>query len=363
MRHSPTLFNLVFQLLLFSLAVHQQEAYEFNNKSLQLLVAAFADDLQLTTSSKAGAKLLIKSLEQFLSWSRGMKAKPQKCIAHSFVQGKPANPDLKINNVPITNLQEAGEFKYLGRWFEPNAKEQKLRERLTTFTRNFLKKVDAMPLYGSQKAWSVQHLLLSRLTWSLMIHDLSLPFAKKMDKIIKPFLKKWWGFVRSANTVILFTGSKNTVGLRHKRVETLYKQAQSIKLDILRSSQDSDMHGVYNVIMEKSSNWSKKFSASAEWERLIKFFSYRSLAKQSAGLGHRLRDLRTTRPDLLKRFEVEATDELLNSLNKLQVQGQWKEWSKCMINDFTWNKVLREGNPAYISFQLKAVTNTLPEFR
>ena len=82
------------------------------------------------------------------------------------------------------------------------------------------------------------------------------------------------------------------------------------------------MHGVYNVIMEKSSNWSKKFSASAEWERLIKFFSYRSLAKQSAGLGHRLRDLRTTRPDLLKRFEVEATDELLNSLNKLQVQGQ-----------------------------------------
>ena len=120
------------------------------------------------------------------------------------------------------------------------------------------------------------------------------------------------------------------------------------------------MHGVYNVIMEKSSNWSKKFSASAEWERLIKFFSYRSLAKQSAGLGHRLRDLRTTRPDLLKRFEVEATDELLNSLNKLQVQGQWKEWSKCMINDFTWNKVLREGNPAYISFQLKAVTNTLP---
>ena len=357
---SPTLFNLVFQLLLFSLAVHQQEAYEFNNKSLQLLVAAFADDLQLTTSSKAGAKLLIKSLEQFLSWSRGMKAKPQKCIAHSFVQGKPANPDLKINNVPITNLQEAGEFKYLGRWFEPNAKEQKLRERLTTFTRNFLKKVDAMPLYGSQKAWSVQHLLLSRLTWSLMIHDLSLPFAKKMDKIIKPFLKKWWGFVRSANTVILFTGSKNTVGLRHKRVETLYKQAQSIKLDILRSSQDSDMHGVYNVIMEKSSNWSKKFSASAEWERLIKFFSYRSLAKQSAGLGHRLRDLRTTRPDLLKRFEVEATDELLNSLNKLQVQGQWKEWSKCMINDFTWNKVLREGNPAYISFQLKAVTNTLP---
>ena len=193
-----------------------------------------------------------------------------------------------------------------------------------------------------------------------MIHDLSLPFAKKLDKIIKPFLKKWWGFVRSANTVILFTGSKNTVGLRHKRVETLYKQAQSIKLDILRSSQDSDMHGVYNVIMEKSSNWSKKFSASAEWERLIKFFSYRSLAKQSAGLGHRLRDLRTTRPDLLKRFEVEATDELLNSLNKLQVQGQWKEWSKCMINDFTWNKVLREGNPAYISFQLKAVTNTLP---
>ena len=93
---------------------------------------------------------------------------------------------------------------------------------------------------------------------------------------------------------------------------------------------------------------------------IIKFFSYRSLAKQSAGLGHRLRDLRTTRPDLLKRFEVEATDELLNSLNKLQVQGQWKEWSKCMINDFTWNKVLREGNPAYISFQLKAVTNTLP---
>ena len=93
---------------------------------------------------------------------------------------------------------------------------------------------------------------------------------KKMDKIIKTFFEK----MVSVNTVILFTSSKNTVGFRHKRVETLYKQAQSIKLDILRSSQDSDMHGVYNVIMEKSSNWSKKFSASAEWQRLIKFFSY-----------------------------------------------------------------------------------------
>ena len=193
-----------------------------------------------------------------------------------------------------------------------------------------------------------------------MIHDLSLPFAKKIDKIVKPYLKKWWGFVRSAKTVILFYWFKEHCWSQTKRVETLYKQAQSVKLDILRSSQDSDMQGVYNVIIEKLSNWSKKYSASTEWERVIKFFSYRSLAKQSAGLGHRLRDLRTTRPDLLKRFEVEATDELLNSLDKLQVQGQWREWSKCMLNDFTWNKVLREGNPAYITFQLKATTNTLP---
>ena len=84
------------------------------------------------------------------------------------------------------------------------------------------------------------------------------------------------------------------------------------------------------------------------------------MARQSAGLGHRLRDLRPTRPDLLKRYEEEATLNLLTSLDKLQMQGEWKKWNDCMINDLTWNKILREGDPSYISFQLRATINTLP---
>ena len=76
------------------------------------------------------------------------------------------------------------------------------------------------------------------------------------------------------------------------------------------------------------------------------------------GLGHRLRDLRPTRPDLLKRYE--ATLNLLTSLDKLQMQGEWKKWNDCMINDLTWNKILREGDPSYISFQLRTTVNTLP---
>ena len=179
-----------------------------------------------------------------------------------------------------------------------------------------------MPLFGSQKAWAVQNLLLSKLTWSLMIHVLSLAFAKKLDRIMLPYLKKWWRFVRSANTVILFSGSKKTVVLRHKRVQTLFKQAQSIKLDLLRTSSDSDIVNTYWVISERTKNWSKKYSASKDWERLLKYFSYRTLAVQRAGMGHRLRDLKPTCPDLLKKYEEEAMGELLHSLKKLQMQGE-----------------------------------------
>ena len=77
-------------------------------------------------------------------------------------------------------------------------------------------------------------------------------------------------------------------------------------------------------------------------------------------MGHRLRDLKPTCPDLLKMYEEEAPGELLHSLEKLQMQGEWKSSSTCMQNDFSWNRILREADPSYISFQLKATTNTLP---
>ena len=188
---SPTLFNLVFQLLAATLACSKEEAYRFSLKNaeekIDLLLAAFADDLQITISTKAGSKVLIKQLSRFLSWSKGMRAKPQKCVAHSFENDKPCNPNIEID----------------GR--------------------------------------AIQNLLLSKLTWSLMIHELSLAFAKKLDRIMLPYLKKWWRFVRSANEVILFSGSKKTVRPRHKRVQTLFKQGQSIKLDLLRTSSNSDI--------------------------------------------------------------------------------------------------------------------------
>ena len=73
------------------------------------------------------------------------------------------------------------------RGFRKNNKNSRVfpHKNISLYSR--LKKVDAMPLYGSQKAWSVQHLLLSRLTWSLMIHDLSLLLPKKWTKLLNLF--------------------------------------------------------------------------------------------------------------------------------------------------------------------------------
>ena len=124
---SPTLFNLVFQLLLATLACFKDEAYHFSLKNteekIDLLLAAFADDLQITTSTKAGSKVLLKQLSRFLSWSKGMRAKTQKCVAHSFENGKPCNPNLEIDG------KDMKEFKYLGRWFEPDQQEKELKKK------------------------------------------------------------------------------------------------------------------------------------------------------------------------------------------------------------------------------------------
>ena len=62
------------------------------------MLSGYADDVCVMTGSRRGIsaaknnETVLKRLEEWLSWSQSMKAKPKKCIAAGLIGGKVADP-------------------------------------------------------------------------------------------------------------------------------------------------------------------------------------------------------------------------------------------------------------------------------
>ena len=78
---SVVLFLIAFNLLLDLLQVDRSLGYKLSFSSDPTTNRVFADDLTLLLDRLDRMKRLIELLEEFLAWTRMMRAKPSKCIA------------------------------------------------------------------------------------------------------------------------------------------------------------------------------------------------------------------------------------------------------------------------------------------
>jgi len=75
---SPILFDAVFELFLRHIVQHAGKGYKWLHHPI-VLFAAYADDLHITTTTKEENQEALDSCQEWLVWSRTMKAKPKKC--------------------------------------------------------------------------------------------------------------------------------------------------------------------------------------------------------------------------------------------------------------------------------------------
>jgi hypothetical protein len=115
---SPLLFSLLFNALLTKLSkLNAKEQLGFLNEMGQRkLHRAFADDLALATETRANMQIALTAVEDFCQWS-GMRVNASKSEASGWDFRRKLALDtisFMIDNVPLTPLDPANPYKYLG---------------------------------------------------------------------------------------------------------------------------------------------------------------------------------------------------------------------------------------------------------
>ena len=158
---STILFDVVFNLLLDFIKSSGISGYKFKNVRVNSLQKAYADDLTILTNRVDAHQHVLTLIDNFLLWTRKMKAKPRKCrsLAMKYFTQKlkqeftphndhtfaPFDPKLTLGGSPIQFIGDEP-FRFLGRFQGYDASttekigQQKIREQF----KNHLETVDRM---------------------------------------------------------------------------------------------------------------------------------------------------------------------------------------------------------------------------
>ena len=375
---SPVLFNICIQPLLDTLhtfATGKGWSYTFaQNANISRDVSAYADDIELCTWNPPACQTLLDLADGYLIWSRSLVARPEKCFAtamrlkntsaHSSGHYRPFDPQLTITGQPLQYLDD-GNFKYLGRPLNTQLSEDTCRKDIKATLVALLEKLNNAALPSTAKLWLYHHFCTTKLSWFLLINDLTLTFVKDLQATALKYLKSWSGLPRCANSALLFVGDRSRFGLRVRNLETLWKQQQNVKLSLLRSSNDDRCKAVLELICQRQGSWAKKFAPavlSQCAQAVVEANSspppaQLSLGPESAPPRLEPRSVRRRANAYIKDLDVGSQ---LEHLGSLQMQGRWLEWSQRMHMDLNWNQLIYNWSDAELRFALQAVSDTAP---
>ena len=272
------------------------------------------------------------------------------------------NPNLYISGTPIKPITHSG-FKYLGVTIEPTTQEQISREKILQTISQHMSTVHDTPLAKTAKLFIYNHHIIPRLSWWFTTLELSLSFAKHLHKLVLPYLKKWCGLPRSANTFILFCGSKSKPGLKLKRIPTTWKQCKASMLQILRRSRDPRIRALYNARLlreEARSINNNRYAPCVELECALASAPDTSTSTCANPSQIENSHDQATRAHVASYIHEIDTAQQLNYLSKLQMQGCWSKWDNLMNVDFSWKKLTYGTSNGILRFLLNSATNTLP---
>ena len=348
-------------------------SYTFSqNAQISRDVSAYADDLELCSWSPLACQSLLNLTQDYLTWSRSLIARPDKCFAtamrltHTTAHSKghygPFDPKLTIAGEPIQYLGDH-DFKYLGRQMNTQLSENTCRNDIKTNLVALLKRLDDADLASTAKLWLYHRFCTTKLSWFLLMNDLTLTFVQELQAIALKFLKSWAGLPRCTNSAVLFVGERNRFGLCIRNLETLWKQQQHIRLSLLHSSTDHRCKAVLEIICKRQGSWTKKFAPAVLFQGVQTVVESNTDPPSLIQHTTAERKQQTKQQQPIRRQGNSYIKDLdigsqLGHLKSLQVQGRWLEWSQQMRMDRNWNSLIYNWSDAELRFALQAVTDT-----
>ena len=287
---SCILFNCVFQMLLnLTSQMTERNGYHLKDSTTVLHDQAFADDISITTSTPELNQKTINVAVKFLNWFM-LQANPKKCISMAMKKFDPRympkidyerygataycpfDPNLKIGEEKLKFIVDVAanpetlqrdHFKELGRFISVDLKEEKVKKEIRRRLLNDMDTVDASGVNGLDKLFIYEHFVVRRLSWVFLVHDLSLSFARELNKRVIPRLKSWAGLYRSSDIGTLFR-LRDHLGLQLTSIEHHYEHLQLVKCCLLENSKDENIRSLYKMRAERVISQSNRWSAPKE---------------------------------------------------------------------------------------------------
>ena len=97
--------------------------------------------------------------------------------------------------------------------------------------------IDRSHFTGTQKLWILQHLLIPRIQWPLLIYEIPFSLAFKLEQKVSVFIRKWLHLYHSTSS-LCFYSSASPCSLPIKSLSSALKASKISGYLLLRNSQD-----------------------------------------------------------------------------------------------------------------------------
>ena len=349
---------------------------------------AFMDDLSILTPSVLETERALRRTDTVLKWAR-MKLKAQKSRSVVISSGKPLSvAPFSVDGCPIPSLQEKP-LKTLGRFYDSTISDEKSRDELKDKLLGGLRAIDKSHLSGFMKVWTLQHLLLPKVQWSLMLYEISLSWVERLEMTVSRYIRKWMGVSRNLTGVALY--SKDVpCPFKISRLSTVFKTTKTNAYLQLAQSKDAQVKfGAAEV--RTGRKWTASSAAKGAedrlwqdelmglvpegrsgfgWKRKWKKGDLRGLAERRSNVATTVKGFRAQwqdcvqskgrayRQGVIAKLRLEEGERLMVTALQQNLQGQWTRWKDVVQRDFGWKSLLSM-KPSLVRFSVGATYDTL----
>ncbi|XP_063418448.1 uncharacterized protein LOC134701249 [Mytilus trossulus] len=324
----------------------------------------FMDDLTITTDTHIQARWILKALEETVTWAR-MSFKPKKSRALIIRKGK------RTHQVELKVQGEHGEvipsiidnpIKCVGKWYDDSLSDKNDIKRIEQQVSEGMRSIDKTGLPGKLKAWIYQHGLLPRISWPLMLYEITLTTVEKLERTINRHLRKWLGVPPSFTTVGLYSRTAK-LQLPFTSLVEEFKVSKSRLVMTLKESRDHKVRTA-GVQVRTGRKWSASKAVSEAESRLRHKDIVGTVAVGRQGLGTSKsvfwKNANTQERRSLVQREIKSREEENRQAKtvELESQGAWSRWD-LEQRSLTWSDIWRY--PQYqLQFLLRLVYDVLP---
>jgi len=299
----------------------------------------YADDALIVAKSQKAAQGLIKLFEAWCSWSK-MDIRLDKCISFGMSMGQTKYqqilPKVALDKGVIPAVPIGGHFKYLGRTFNFDMKEEIPKKEVEEKIGKLLQTITDLNVKPQTKLKIFSIFVPTQIMFDLKIYSFAPTFISSViDRLCTAYIRKWLECPVSSCVNEWMSSPTKFCGLN---IPSFANRAERLLL----TKRNALMNSKNTVVREL---WAVTTSANARTDDLLCKFDYKNALKQ-------LRN-EQTRASVSHFLGLSSQGLLSKTISELIFPKQIENWKKSIeqLPSFAYN------------FVRKAMMNQLPTLK